>query len=662
MTGILLLACGLFIASGFLALVAYSSRRLATAVAALGGVLGCALGVTASIGVLMGRPGPELSLLWPEPIATLIVGVDALSALFLVPLFVIGGLAAVYGRSYLLGGDETRSLAAPSFFFNLLLASMTLVLLARTTIVFLVAWEAMTLSSYLLVTFDHQLAAVRRAGWVYLIAGHVGVAALLALFLVLGRTSGGLAFAGFHAAAAAAPVGPVFVLAALGFGIKAGFVPLHVWLPEAHAAAPSHVSALMSGVMIKVGLYGFLRTLGFVTPAWWWGPALMALGLAGALLGIALAIYQRDLKRVLAYSSIENMGIILLGLGLGYWGTARGDVQVAALGFAGAFLHTWNHALMKGLLFLAAGSVLHGSGTRDIERLGGLMRSMRWTGAAMVVGATAIAGLPPFAGFAGEWLIYLGLIQRGMASDGGGLVALLAVGALALVGALAALCFVRLVGIVLLGSPRGPEAEGAHESSPWMTWPMAGLAVAVISVAFVPDRVVALQASAVADLAGAGVARQLLVAASSLAPIVRANLAVWAAVALLAVVLTALVGKRRAVDDTWGCGYLQPTARMQYTGSSFSQLLTRKLYPASLRATESLTAPRSLFPAPGRYVVESPDPMTRGVYEPFFTRWADRFASLRWLQQGLVHVYLLYILLVVLGALAWTSLSDWMGV
>lgn len=661
MTTLAVVAILLLAGSGLLALTGHRSRRFATAIAMLGGVAGCVVGAIGAFGVLVGGPGPELAMAWVEPIGTLVVGVDALSAFFLVPLFVLGGVTSIYGRAYFLGEEGERSLAAPSLFFNVLIAGMALVVIARTAVLFLIAWEVMTLSSYLLVTFDHESASVRRAGWVYLIAGHIGVASLFALFLLLGRGAGSLEFGALRAASSTAPVAITFALAALGFGIKAGFVPVHVWLPEAHAAAPSHVSAMMSGVMIKVGLYGFLRALTFIAPAGWWGPALVVLGLVGALLGIALAAYQRDLKRVLAYSSIENMGIILLGLGIGFWGAARGDVKVAALGFAGGFLHVWNHALMKGLLFLSAGSVLHGAGTRDLERLGGLMKRMRWTGAVMVIGAVAIAGLPPLAGFTGEWLIYLGLIERGVAPGGGGLGALLAVGALALVGAIALLCFVRLVGVALLGTARDTGAAHAHESSPWMTWPMGALAAAVVVVPFIPGRLLTLQAPAIEQLAGVEVAARALDQTAALQPIVLCNAAVWIALAILALVLVAVVGKRAAAEQTWGCGYIAPSSRMQYGAGGFSQFLTSKLVPASLRERDSIVRPDGIFPKAGRFSSDKADPITRGVYEPFFSRSADRFASLRWMQQGMLHVYLLYVLVVVLAGLGWAAVNDWLG-
>src|SRR5262249_14191397 len=263
------------------------------------------------------------------------------------------------------------------------------------------------------VTFEHEKAEVRRAGWVYLIATHLGVAFLFLTFVLLGRSAGSLEFSAFRSmpALGAGLAGLIFVLALVGFGAKAGFVPFHVWLPEAHPAAPSHVSALMSAVMIKMGVYGILRTLTFLgPPAPWWGPTLAGLGLLTGLVGIALAGQQRDVKRVLAYSSIENVGLIGLGLGVGLWGQASDRPAVAVLGLTAALLHTWNHALMKGLTFLAAGSVLHGTGTRDVEKLGGLMKRMPWTANLLLVGAVAIAALPPLNGFASKWLLYLGLM------------------------------------------------------------------------------------------------------------------------------------------------------------------------------------------------------------------------------------------------------------
>jgi NADH:ubiquinone oxidoreductase subunit 5 (subunit L)/multisubunit Na+/H+ antiporter MnhA subunit len=304
--------------------------------------------------------------------------------------------------------------------------------------------------------------------------------------------------------------------------------------------------------------------------------------------------------------------------------------------------------------------VLHGAGTKDLERLGGLMKRMPATGALMVLGATALSGLPPLNGFVGEWLMYLGLIDGGVSARGAGVVALLVVGLVALVGGLSVLCFVRLVGIVLLGGPRSPSAAHAHESSAWMTGPMIVLALGSMAIAIAPAPVLRLLSPVVAQIAGASSA----VAPASVAAGTRVlgfgALAVWGT--LLGIGLIAAALSRRGADDqTWGCGYAVPTRRMQYTARSFSELMAEHLLPARLRARVTTTAPAGIFPSRGSFASESADPFTRDLYEPFLARWANRFARLRWLQQGMLHLYLLYILLVLLLALGWMSVRAWMG-
>jgi formate hydrogenlyase subunit 3/multisubunit Na+/H+ antiporter MnhD subunit len=575
-----------------------------------------------------------------------------------VPVFVLGSVCAVYGAVYM-RVHAGRALGPQAFFFNVTMAAMILVLLARNAIVLLIAWEVMTLASYLLVSFEDERAEARRAGWVYLIAGHVGVACLIALFLTLGRLGGDFAFSAFaHHAPEGGVALLVLVLAAFGFGIKAGVVPLHVWLPEAHAAAPSHVSALMSGVLIKLGLYGLLRVSTFVLLPRWWGPALIAFGAAGGLLGISLAAYQRDLKRALAYSSVENVGIILLGIGVGFWGLANGHQRAGTLAMYGALLHVWNHAAIKGLLFLSAGSVLHGAGSKDLERLGGLLRRMPWTGTLTILGAVAITGLPPLSAFFSEWLIYMGLLRGGMAATSGwGLVLFFVSAALATMGAVAALCFGRLVGVGLLGQPRSKPAEHAHESSAWMLGPMAVLAVATIGMSLAAPRLLVVFARPVAQLAAAPLAAQ--VAAIELRPIAMVTAGLWAGLLLVGTAFWLRVRKRPAADETWGCGYLAPTPRMQYTARAFAELLAEKILPRSIRARVTLRPPTGLFAEAAGLSADPTDPVTRSAYEPFFDRWARRFSRLRWLQQGVLHVYLFYILIVVVAALGWASARRW---
>jgi formate hydrogenlyase subunit 3/multisubunit Na+/H+ antiporter MnhD subunit len=664
---VLLVAIALQVLAGTAAFVFSKWPRAATTVGAGGAVLGCLLGLAPTLRVLLGGEPELLRLAWDASHGAFCVEVDALSAFFLLPVLGLSALAAVYGGDYLLAYRHEKSLGSPWLFFNLFVAGMVMVVVARTAFLFLVAWEVMSVAAYFLVTFEHEKAEVRKAGWVYLIATHLGVAFLFLAFVLLGRNAGSLEFEAFRRmpALASGSSGLIFVLVLVGFGAKAGFVPFHVWLPEAHPAAPSHVSALMSGVMIKMGLYGMLRVVTFLgPPAPWWGLTLAGLGLLTGLVGVALALYQRDVKRVLAYSSIENMGLIGLALGVGLWGWASNLPLVAALGVTAGLLHVWNHALMKGLMFFAAGSVFHGTGTKDMEKLGGLMKRMPWTASAMMVGAVAIAALPPLNGFVSEWLMYLGLLKSGVAiSDSRSLAPLFAVGLLALIGALAAATFVRLTGIVLLGSPRSEAARHAHESSPWMLGPMLVLVFLCLTVAVIPQAVAGLLRGVLSQLIGPDAGRGLLDLESSDAPLhIVGNLNAVTLVAigaLTAFLLAWARNTRQAEGPTWGCGYVKPTERMQYTGRSFAELLAEHLLPRFLRPHTTRRAPRGLFPSRSEFGTETPDPVSAKVYEPFFRRSAERFSRLRVLQQGKVHVYLVYILLVVVLALAWVSLRTW---
>jgi len=645
-----------------------SHAVLSTVFGAGGAVVWCVLGLIPTLRVLFGGPPESVHFDWDAPHGAFSVGLDALSAFFLLPVLGLSALAAIYGGSYLLPYRGKKSIGSSWFFFNLFVAGMVMVVIARTVILFLMAWEVMSLSAYFLVTFEHEKLEARRAGWIYLVSTHLGVIFLFATFLLLARQAGSLEFDAFRKMPALDPgwSGLIFVLALIGFGLKAGFVPLHVWLPEAHPAAPSHVSALMSGVMIKMGLYGILRVLTFLgQPAPWWGLTLSALGMLTAIVGISLALQQRDIKRVLAYSSIENMGLIGLALGVGLWGWARSMPTVAVLGMTAGFLHIWNHALMKGLMFFAAGSVLHGTGTKDMEKLGGLMKRMPWTGGAMMMGAVAIAALPPLNGFVSKWLMYLSLMKSGFTTNDGGLTPLLAVGLLALIGGLAAIAFVRLTGIVLLGSPRSEAAGHAHESSPWMLGPMALLVFLCLTVAVVPQRVAGLMTGVLDQVLGGDAGHALLELESSQAPLQivgNINVCTLMAFGAVALVFSALLRKTApAKGSTWGCGYVKPTVRIQYTGRSFAEMIAEHLLPRFLRPRTNRQAPRGVFPSQSDFGSACPDPFTEKVYDPFFRRWAERSSRLRILQQGQVQIYLVYIMFMVVLALTWVSLRGWWG-
>jgi len=644
-----LAALAVLTAGGIAALAAGRRDRLALAIGSGSAAAGSALGLAAALAALRAPPA-ALDLPWQVPNGALALGLDPLSALFAAALFAVALAAAIFGAGYLRPHAGRRALGPFALFFNLLVASMALLLVARHAVLFLVAWEAMTVTSFLLVAFEHEDASVRTAARTYLVASHLSAAAIFALFLMLGAAAGSLRFDAFVAARGAAlPASLLFALALVGFGTKAGLVPLHVWLPEAHPAAPSHVSALMSGVLVKMGLYGILRTLTFLPPPpLAHGLVLAAVGLGGAVVALALAITQRDLKRVLAYSTVENVGIIALAAGLGLVGAALGAPEVAALGMGGALLHVWNHALMKGLAFLGAGALAHGAGTRDLERMGGLLRRLPVTGALLVLAAAALAGLPPLNGFVSEWVLYLGLLRGGQ--DAPAALALptwLAVGGLAFVGTLAAVAFTRLLGIALLGEPRSAAAASAHEGGPLLLAPLALLGAGNVVLALFPAQALSLVAPAAATILGVpevDLLRALAPAAATLAGPLRLGAGL-----LLVLGLALAVSSRRALSrrevgasSTWSCGFSQASARIQYTAASFSELAVRSASPRSLRPALSLVAPSGPFPAVARFATEADDPARVRVFEPAFARAAEWFGRLRRFQQARLNLQLLY--------------------
>ena len=660
--GLFLIAMSLVALGGLGALLLGRSGRWASACGAGGAVAGCAMGLVPAFRALLGAPVESLRLAWSIPGGAFVVALDAVSGLFLVPTLFLSLLAAIYGTEYLRGFRETKSLGAAWCCFDFLVVSMGLVLVARNGILFLLAWETMALVSFFLVTFEREKAAVREAGWIYMVATHLGTACLLAMFVLLADAAGSFDFDDLGRTAAAAPAlaGLAFVLAVIGFGTKAGFMPLHVWLPEAHPAAPSHVSAVMSGVMIKTGIYGLVRLLVLLgPPPAWWGWLLVVIGVTSGVLGVLFALAQHDLKRLLAYHSVENIGIIALGLGLGTLGVASGMPALAVLGYGGGLLHVINHALFKGLLFLGAGSVLHGAGTREIDRLGGLLRRMPWTGGCFLVGAAAIAGLPPLNGFVSEFLIYLAAFGSLAGAEGQvmpPIPGLVVIGALALIGGLATACFTKAFGIVFLGEPRSADAALAHEAGPAMRLPMVLLATACVGVGLFPVAAVFALTPAlllVARQPKAAVTAILAGAADSLRMV-----AIGAALLLVIVAFLTILRRRllagRSVEETgtWDCGYARPTARMQYTASSFAQPLT-ELFGLVLRTRTRLVPPKGLFPRRAALETDTPDAFSELLFRPAFAGIERALDRLRVLQQGRIQVYVLYIVLTLIALMVW---------
>jgi hydrogenase-4 component B len=659
----LLIALTLLLLAGVAAIALRARSDIAQRIGQAGAVLGSLVGVGAAIAVLYGAKPAALVLRWPMPGGGLNIEIDTLSAYFLLPIFGLSALTGLYGRRYLSGHEDATRAAASWFHLNLLTVAMALVVVARDGLLLLLAWELMALAPFFLVIFNDRRADVRHAAWVYLAAAHLGTAFLLAMFVLLAQLSDTSDFIGFagvlHGHPATASM--VFVLALIGFGSKAGIVPAHVWLPEAHPAAPSHASALMSGAMIKVGVYGLLRMLTLLgAPQVWWGWTLLVAGAASGVLGVLYALAQHDLKRLLAYHSVENIGIIVMGIGVGVLGLAYDVPALAALGFAAGLLHVVNHAIFKGLLFLGAGAVQHAAHTVELEELGGLLKRMPWTGACFLIGSAAIVGLPPLNGFISEFLLiyagYAGLLLPTASAAAAGLTLLVAMG---LIGGLAAACFAKAFGIVFLGAPRSGEAEHAHEA-PWpMLAAMAGLALLCVVIGFAGPVIVPTLATIIAEASGLPATQISAALAPMSAAFAITTIVLLGMVALVAGLwmwrgwCLARAGVRRA--PVWGCGFQRPTARMQYTASSFAQPLVSQ-FRLLIANREVLAAPSGYFPTEASYASDSGDPFLRLLFVPTF-RWLGRLAArLNVIQHGHIHVYVLYVAGTLIALLTWASL------
>jgi hydrogenase-4 component B len=653
-----LVALAIVLAGGVASLAANRSQMAASLAGAIGVVLGCGVVLVQSLKVLISGEAVSLHAAWPLPLASANMEIDPLSAVFTAAIAVVTMLAAIYGAQYLQTPGR-KNLGVSWFFFNLLAASMLLVVVARNGVLFLVSWELMSLASFFLVTSDDQRESVRRAGWIYLVAMHLGTAFLLAMFLLLGSSANSLDFDRLVASPGMRDT--IFLLAVIGFGTKAGFIPMHVWLPEAHPTAPSHVSAVMSGVMIKTGIYGILRTLTLLgEPPAWWGWTLIGIGVVSGILGVLYALSQHDLKRLLAYHSVENIGIIALGLGVGMLGISYHSPAMAVLGFTGGLLHVVNHAVFKSLLFLGAGSVLHSTGTGEIDRLGGLLKRMPTSGATFLVGAAAISGLPPLNGFVSEFLIYLGAVAGIGGQDGAApawpLMSVLVVGGLALIGGLAAACFTKAFGIAFLGEPRSDEAAQAHEVGAAMRWPMIALASLCVLIGLAaPLCPLGLQ-PAVAVIVKSHVPAATAIASQAVGPltgVMFGSFILLGLIVLIAHVRRKLLAGRHVCETvTWDCGYAAPTPRMQYTSSSFARPIVT-LFRLFLQPRDEIHPPRGLFPTHAGLHTAAPDLFRRYIYEPLFFGIAWIASKLRWLQEGRIQIYVLYIALTILVLLIW---------
>ena len=590
--------------------------------------------------------------------------VDRLSAWFLLVLAVLGIPIAVYSLGHLGEGALARRSPFVAIGLSALLGAIELVFVADGVVGFLFAWELMTLASAALVATEHENRASRRAAFLYLVMSHVGTGCLFAGFLLVSAAAGSLDFthalSGTHLTDARRHV--AFALFFAGFGVKAGVIPLHVWLPEAHPAAPSSISALMSAVLIKTGVYGLFRVcaFGLGPPAPSWGVLVLLCGGASAILGVLYALVQHDLKRLLAYHSIENVGIILLGLGAGMMALSSGRAELAAVGIAASLFHVLNHAVFKGLLFLGAGGVVAATGTRRIEAMGGLVKRMPWTALFFLVGAAAISGLPLLNGFASEWMLFQALLFGFHVSSEPLVRSLFPVAGalLALTTALAAACFVKAFGATFLALPRAEGAANARESSWLMLGPQAALAALCFVLGLAPGWVLRVLQGVTASLPGVrpapGMSRSLFAIAPGpgqfdhVAPVLVA-LAVLFGVGLASSAFLVARHRVRRVP-TWGCGGTL-SAQTEYTATAFSKPLMM-IFGAIYRPTREVSrvGDASLyFPSEVRYRAEIEPTFERFVYGPLLRGVMGAAHRMRVIQAGSLHAYLAYVIALVVG-------------
>jgi len=577
------------------------------------------------------------------------VRLDALSGFFLLPIGLVGIAVSLYGPGYVRefahGGDPLSVLGG---FTALFIAGMSLVVLADDAFLFMVAWELMSVSSYFLVAFQHEQAANRRAAFLYLLMAHIGGLSILLGYGVLAGFGHGFDFDALRAAELSPLWASVaFGLAFLGFGMKAGLVPLHAWLPEAHPVAPSHISAMMSGVMLKVAVYGFIRFVFDLTGTlqWGWGVVVLAIGCISAVMGALYALQQNDIKRLLAYSSVENIGIVFIGLGLSLVFLSSGHHLLGVTALVAALYHALNHALFKSLLFLGAGAVLHASHERDMEHMGGLLRRMPWTGLFFLIGCISISALPPFNGFVSEWLTFQAALQA-WHLESGVLRSLVPIAAamLALTGALAAAGFVKAYGVAFLGQARSRHVRRAREVLPGMRAAQAWLASLCLLLGILPVPVIDLIDAVPRQLFGTGLEQATAhgwlwltplapETASYSPPLVLLSLTIIGVGLAWLVRRLALPGTRRA--DAWDCGFSPPDARMQYTGTAFAQPM-RRVFRPMFRVDEALEGEGENQ----RYRLQISDRAWALLYAPVATGVQRAARRVTWLQSGSVRAYL----------------------
>lgn len=644
-----LLSLTVLFAGGIFALLTHRQFSLMKAGFIAFTVAGSLIGLSTIWEPLHGATLVTFSNTWLH-LFTLSFSLDPLSAFFLIPIFAVCPLAVLYSFHYMDNGEQRGRIAVNYFFLNLLIISMALVATADNLISFALAWELMSLSSFFLVMHEYQKEATRKAGYIYFIFTHVGAMSIFAALALAYSATGSYEFASFAAMPANIKL-LVFFLALVGFGSKAGIFPLHMWLPHAHPAAPSNISAVMSGVMIKMGIYGIFRlyaALGVTELIF--GEVILTLGIISGILGVVYALGKHDLKKLLAYHSVENIGIILIGAGIGMIGIASDNMVMASFGFAGSLLHVLNHSIFKSLLFLGAGAVLQKTGIRHIDELGGLIKRMPTTGKTFLIGSVSISGLPPFNGFVSEFLIYYGAFH-GLTLNGSSFIfTMLAILSLAIIGGLAAACFSKVVGVVFLGEPRTEKTAAAVEAGATVTLSMIILAASCLIIGIFPEPFILLVFKGLASITA------LHPVETASISVVAGNLAFLARLFLGLFLLSALLRKvlylRKEIDagPTWGCGFTQPTVKMQYTGTSYAMSIVDFFRPF-VHIRTSYSGISRIFPGTTTYGSRVDDIAETTLMDRVVSPLLYLLGKLRWIQHGHIQLYIGYIIVTIIALL-----------
>lgn len=666
----------LYAAGALISIILYNKHKLCNILSNLMSSIAAMAGIWLSLQNLLGGSQKaaigSFSMSVPNIAFTLYM--DKLSAFFVLALSVLVLSVSIYSIGYVSHYYNKRGVGLFNLLYNVFIISMILVITSGNVIGFLIAWELMSLISYFLVIFEGEQAENRKAGTLYLIMTHIGTAFLIIAFMLTYKYTQSFDI-GVNISAIPDNIrNAVFVLLLIGFGTKAGVIPFHIWLPHAHPAAPSNVSALMSGIMIKTAVYGILRFafVPFAEKPMWWGAAILVVGAVSAVLGVAYAFMENNIKRLLAYSSIENIGIILIGTGISFMAYSAGNMALCGLSMTASLLHLLNHTIFKGALFMGAGSIHYATHTKDMEELGGLMKKMPYTGLLFLAAALSISAVPPFNGFVSEWLTYQSLFMSLSTNTSAvNLITMLSVAALAMAGALAAACFVKLIGIAFLGLGRSEHAEKASEVPAAMRLGQGLLTVLCIVLGVFPSLALELLDRLNLEMTGTALMPKLQggsffvyypvsISSNSISPL--AVLILGAAVAAAVFVLVRLAGRntRERSYGTWDCGFIELNSRMQYSATGFSKPLRIVMRPIYMPGREIKTddGPSIYYHKSIRYIVTTQSLFEKYLYAPIIRLFAKFSKKTRLLiQTGSIHAYLIYIFVTMIALLVYYSLS-----